>query len=379
MRISTWSVIHQARRACSVNPSSRVCTVILGTHTRTYATHANLNPGASSNKPTASSLLANALDQTQRSSRREDSAGPFSLGITPPRPGELKPEKKWSELNAAGKVVRTTARTTNMLVILAGAGFTLVLGYALTSEMFSSNSPTVLYNRACKLINASPQVHHHLGESLVFHNHPPSVARPRHRNHYVSSQIFVDSTSREHMLLNFYVQGHASGSSAAAYGDEGFFSRISHKAQDAVITLREMSTEDMVSTASAKSQQVVDLGRSMFRFLTGSEDAQPSPQAVPTAEHSKLKEEGGWMSSMAGMFSGIKGSTRAAGSSRDRGSPAYTEGEVHADLVMNDRGYYEFRYLLIDMPNSNTRNPQRVFIERGEGVRETESIVRWHR
>ena len=54
-------------------------------------------------------------------------------------------------------VVRTTARTSNLLVILAGAGFSIVLIYALTSELFSPNSPTVLYDKACKLIKASPQ------------------------------------------------------------------------------------------------------------------------------------------------------------------------------------------------------------------------------
>ena len=57
-----------------------------------------------------------------------------------------------------GTVARTTARTSNLVVILAGAGLSIVLIYALTSEMFSPNSPTVLYNKACKLIKASPQV-----------------------------------------------------------------------------------------------------------------------------------------------------------------------------------------------------------------------------
>ena len=54
--------------------------------------------------------------------------------------------------------MRTTARTTNLAVILAGAGLSIVLIYALTSELFSRNSPTVLYNKACELIKSSPQV-----------------------------------------------------------------------------------------------------------------------------------------------------------------------------------------------------------------------------
>ena len=73
---------------------------------RSYATHAqnvNVNPGTSSgSRPTAASLLSNTLDQKQRAARREDSAGPFQLGITPPR-GDEAPEKKWSELSVGGK------------------------------------------------------------------------------------------------------------------------------------------------------------------------------------------------------------------------------------------------------------------------------------
>jgi TIM21 len=54
--------------------------------------------------------------------------------------------------------MRATARTTNLTVILLGAGLTTVLVYALTSELFSRNSPTVLYNEACEHITSSPRV-----------------------------------------------------------------------------------------------------------------------------------------------------------------------------------------------------------------------------
>ncbi|PIL29633.1 hypothetical protein GSI_08270 [Ganoderma sinense ZZ0214-1] len=349
---------------------------------QTYATHANVNPASSvgGSKPTAASLLSSALDQKQRAARREDSAGPFTLGIVPPRPDEVKPEKKWSELSVGGKVVRTTARTTNLVVILAGAGLTVVLVYALTSELFSRNSPTVLYSKSCELIKASPQVHQYMQGRLVFHNHPPTLSRPRHRNHYVNSQIFVDSAGREHMLLNFYVQGRPPGSASYTGEEEdGFFTRMSHKTQLAAVKLGEMSFEDIKEEATTRGIRLVELTKGMFRFLTGEEDARPAALPVPVPEK-KVEETKGWMSSVTGMFSGIKGSTRSGSSSGEAyGGPAFTEGEVHADLVMNDQGYYQFRYLLIDMPNSNTRNPRRVFIQRADGVRETEPIIRWHR
>ena len=53
---------------------------------------------------------------------------------------------------------RATARTTNLLVIIFGAGFSAMLVYALTSELFSKNSPTVLHGQACELIKSSAKV-----------------------------------------------------------------------------------------------------------------------------------------------------------------------------------------------------------------------------
>ena len=186
MSLRSRTVLHHVRRLCGPAAPGSVPSLRIVVSLRSYATHANINTSTSSaagsSRPTAQSLLANALDQRQRAARREDSAGPFSLGITPPRPGEVKPEKKWSELSAAGKgsstvvnatlyvssdelisdcfdaVVRTTARTSNLVVILAGAGLSIVLIYALTSELFSPNSPTFLYNKACMLISASPHL-----------------------------------------------------------------------------------------------------------------------------------------------------------------------------------------------------------------------------
>ncbi|KAI0374446.1 hypothetical protein BV20DRAFT_507695 [Pilatotrama ljubarskyi] len=380
----TRSALHRALRLCaSTSCPSRIIIV-----PRTYATHAqNVRANTefvSGSKPTSASLLSSALDQQQRSARREDTAGPFQLGVTLPRPDEVVPEKKWSELSMGGKVMRTTARTTNLAVILAGAGLSIVLIYALTSELFSRNSPTVLYNKACDLIKASPQVHQYLQEPIVFHNHPPTVSRPRHRNHYVSSQIFVDSTGREHMLLNFYVQGRPPGSrleSSEDDGEDGVLARFARKAEENFSKLHAMSWDEIRGEAEKRAARVLEMAKGVFRFLSGEEVARSKPPPVPVQESKPEQEKKGWVSAVTGMFSGIKGTARgAAGSGGESwNQPAFTEGEVHADLVMNDQGYYEFRYLLIDFPNSNTRNPRRIFIQRGEGVRETEPIVRWYR
>jgi len=60
---------------------------------RKYATHRD---------PLPSSLLTSALDQKQRGPQRDESVGPFQLGMQPSiRHGEKV--KKWSELSTGGK------------------------------------------------------------------------------------------------------------------------------------------------------------------------------------------------------------------------------------------------------------------------------------
>ena len=61
-------------------------------------------------------------------------------------------------INCLISVLRTTVRTSNLGVILLGAGLSALLIYCLTSELFSTNSPTVIYGDACERIRSSTQV-----------------------------------------------------------------------------------------------------------------------------------------------------------------------------------------------------------------------------
>lgn len=262
--------------------------------------------------------------------------------------------------------MRTTQRTSNLTVILFGAGLTAVLAYALASELFARNSPTVLYGEACSRITKSPevsnlihrssnlsglktrrQISQLLPGSLVFHNNPPSSSRPRHRNRHVSSQLAQDSSGREHLLLNFYVR---TGSRPA---EEGYLAR----AQEAWTRF----TEDNISwDTDALQSWAIDVARSaraqarrLFLYLTGESDSSSSSKyPFPTGSDSgklssqssrresyigRNENDGGWWSSLTGLFSGIgKGgpSGRSSGSGRkDEWRELYEEGEVHCDLV----------------------------------------------
>ena len=141
---------------------------------RQCATHRREAHSHTHPRVNSSSLLSQALNQKQRTLRREDSVGPFQLGLSQPSYDDGS-SKKWSELSPKGKgqsfghliimtifrtitAIRATARTTNLTVILFGAGLTAILVYALTSELVSRNSPTVLYEEACQRIRSSSRV-----------------------------------------------------------------------------------------------------------------------------------------------------------------------------------------------------------------------------
>ena len=153
--------------SCALSRSFSVRQRSVHVSRRWYATYRDTEP----------SVLSQSLDTKQRTVPSGDSVGPFRLGLA--QSSLRKDEKvlKWSELSTGGKgtsfkncsflqlltyvsspVVRTTARTTNLTVILVGAGLSALLIYSLTTELFSKNSPTVLYGEACERIKASPKV-----------------------------------------------------------------------------------------------------------------------------------------------------------------------------------------------------------------------------
>jgi len=334
----------------------------------TYARHANiarlLRAYATHRDPShTSSLLSQTLDSRQAGARQRDSVGPFQLGLIPPTPRDGGSAKKWSELSTGGKVVRTTARMTNLLVILFGAGFSAMLVYALTSELFSRNSATVLYGQACELIKSSPKVAQHFKGTLVFHNNPPSAVRPRHRHDRVASQSGRDASGRETMLLNFFLEAKAKSRTSSSE-NQNLWDSTTEWASQSIANISDMSVDEAWQSTKKYADEKWESTRRLFRFLSGDvvpPSHPPAPSATP--EVKEMKKEGGWTSSVVGLFSGLRGTSResTASSTEAESSDGYSEGEVQAMLVMNDNHQFEFRYLRIDIPDSRA-TAKRIYV-----------------
>lgn len=164
------------------------------------------------------------------------------------------------------------------------------------------------------------------------------------------------------MLLSFYVQGSSSASSAVN--------------EDKSRWVLDEFTYDSIQ---AKFWSLVDSTKRAFRYLSG--DVVLPREALYPVDEEKQKEtersEEPSLWGLAGLFNGLR-KRRPSGEAGVDTSVVWTEGEVHAELVRNDDGYFTFRYLLIDIPSSEARNSLRIYVDRAPDVREKEPIVRFH-
>ncbi|KAF5356024.1 hypothetical protein D9756_004200 [Leucocoprinus leucothites] len=375
------SLLRTSFRCPSSLPHARFSLKCLNTRVRKLATQRD-----NVNLDTQRSPLSQSLDTGRsRSSARPESIGPFQLGISQQALRSGEKAKKWSELSTGGKVVRTASQTKNLAVILIGAGLASLLIYTITSEMYSSNSPTNLFKDACERIKRNPRARHnvpvfkYLNGPLTFHNNPPSLVRPRHRNRHVTSQIFVDAHGHEHMIMTFYIQGRLEGSTPLP-SEIGYYEAFSHWIQEKAVHIPELSLDEAIGWTKDRAESMWERSKQTFKYLSGAPVSAP-PLPSPTEQDKqtgKREQEKSW--SFAGMFSSLKGpqvGSEPFTSSRVD-NRTFTEGEVHADLVRNSDGYFVFRYLLVDIPNTRDSNPVRVFVERGPGVRDNEPVMRWN-
>lgn len=298
--------------------------------------------------------------------------------------------KPWSQLKTGQKVARATVQSSRTMLILGGGALTFVLVYALTSELFAKNSPTVIYADACKRVQNCAEIANHLLTPYRFRTapnaehrssdfsplNPPSV-KDRRRSRSVPSVSFTDErTGEEKMLLRFWIGAREKGEDwsildTARYETVEAGKWIGRKVMEGGEWLGEQLGVDL-----GANDQVDGEKNTPAASASSSGISPASAEATPSASSDNVLSRT-WSSALGGFSSVVRSSTEAitstlssptAPKSRRSSEPGtWSSGEVHAELVKDQDGTLQYRTLFVDIPNSQAFMRQRVWIVRRPG------------
>lgn len=242
-------------------------------------------------------------------------------------------------------------------MISFGALLTAVIAYALSTELFAPNSPTVIYSEACKLIQKSDKVHNYLLEPYRFQTsltergadfsplNPPS--HPHRPSQTVHSYRFVDPrTGEDKMVMHFYVEAQD---------------------KDKPLSYWQQARASIVSGAhwlKAKTWEGYEMVVEWLHEEPAPADIAPPAVPAPVAPAApswwltrKLRGVARGMNEVIGTTSDAVGMSSLSFATVRTEPGTWTEGEVHVELVKDERGTYQYKHFYVDIPNS--RSPQR--------------------
>ncbi|KAK1139012.1 mitochondrial import inner membrane translocase subunit tim21 [Aspergillus melleus] len=114
---------------------------------------------------------------------------------------------EWGELSGREKAARATQQSFNFVVVLAGAVLTGGVFYLLYTEVFSPNSRTWQYEKAVERIKNDSRCTDLLGDRREITAFGENTGSRWARNRPIASSIDKDRLGREHLKMNFHVEG----------------------------------------------------------------------------------------------------------------------------------------------------------------------------
>ncbi|BDD58117.1 mitochondrial import inner membrane translocase subunit tim21 [Monascus purpureus] len=114
---------------------------------------------------------------------------------------------RWEDLSGGEKVARATQQSINFAVVLAGAILTGGVFYLLYLEVFSPNSKTWQFEKAVERIKDDSRCISLLGDRSEIKAYGESTWSKWARNRPIASTISKDGLGREHLQMNFHVEG----------------------------------------------------------------------------------------------------------------------------------------------------------------------------
>lgn len=261
--------------------------------------------------------------------------------------------------------------TSRFFFIGAGAALTFVIVYALSSELFATNSPTVIYGEACKLIEKSDKIHAHLLRPYRFQtnvteyasysplNPPGNLHRP---SQTVSSVEYHDARSgRDKMFIHFFIEAREKDTQLSYWQmvRSGIISGADWLKEHAVYGV-DLVEKWWTETASGKA----DGDASSPAAST------PAPPAQPWWITRKLRAAASGVGSLVGNSSDAFGLATAhlVGSTAGRTEPGtWSSGEVHIEMVKDENGKYQYHRFFVDVPGTRAALRSRVWLDRSAG------------
>jgi import inner membrane translocase subunit TIM21 len=134
------------------------------------------------------------------------------------------------------------------------------------------------------------------------------------------------------MILTFYIQGRPEGA-APLPSEIGYYEAFSRWIREKMVHVPELSLDEAMRWTKDQAECVWERSKQTFKYLSGAPVVPPPLPSAAEQENKaeKPEESKGW--NVAGMFSSLKGSKGSSGSLARADHRAFTEGEVHADLV----------------------------------------------
>lgn len=206
-------------------------------------------------------------------------------------------------------------------MVIFGITISGLVIYAVSSELFASNSPTKIFDQCTEILKKDKETQSLLQEPIRYH----AETSGGRRNRRVLSTLSVDSaTGREKMTISFAVEGKPPGGPS----DESYWHRFKRWIRPIVVE---------PSDASALI---------------------PTPPTKEVVEKPNDDDSPGWLSSVFGSLlpSSLGGRPTAQHTppvTRMRTKPPkgyFTHGEAIAVLLLDDKGTFELQSLTVYYP-----------------------------
>jgi len=221
----------------------------------------------------------------------------------------------------------------------------------------------------------------HLPGTLSFHTTPPALVPTRHRNRHPQSHLAVDSNGVEHLLLHFWIT--SSHLTDAQKPTQSWMERLRDEWD---VEWNWERAQEIGAHLKAKARDTWESVKHTAAFVSGI-PIQPAPSQAPpltaTTRHHRVEEERPPESTglnFFGLFRNLKlggGMSKSNNASPSSTTTQWDTAEAHVDLIKDASGVFQYRYLLVDLPNSRVRRPTRLVVESGHNFSERDGIFMW--